>query len=109
MKYLLIALLGVLLGALPAWAVNDFARSPWLIDSTGTTPITGNITFIGYRWVGPTTAAHKVILTDTTGRKILEITEPTGLGDQVAYFPIYSHKGVVVNKIDSGVLFLYFN
>lgn len=108
MKYLLIALLAVLLGALPAGAVNNFQRSPWIIDSTGATPISGGIVILSIIWTGIATTNDKFILWDTTGREVLNISAAGGEKQFLLNLPIYTTKGLVVNTISSGKVYLYF-
>lgn len=108
MRLLLIALLAVFLGALPAGAVNNFQRSPWLIDTAGATPITGSINVTHLRWVNVAAPGDKLLLFDTTGRKLFEATCPTGATEFELVLPFATNKGIVVNRIDSGLLYLGF-
>lgn len=108
MKYLLIALLGVVLGALPVNAANDFQRTPWLIDSAGPSPITLGLSIQNMRWIGVVNAGDTLILTDTTGRKLFQAVAPAGTAEYELSLPIDVNKGLVINRIDSGVLYLYF-
>lgn len=108
MRLLLLALLACCWGVMPAWAVNDFQRSPWLIDSTGATPITAGLDIESLRWIGVATTGDTLILTDTTGRKVFQTVAPAGATEYELSLPIGVHKGLVINRIDSGVLYLYF-
>ena len=104
-------LLAALMLAWPSivWAANDVQRSPWLIDTATTTPIvTGQIRISSLRWVGVTTAGHKLILVDRNGRKLFETTAPAGGSEYELPLPVTSNTGVSVQQIDSGLLYVGF-
>ena len=48
---------------------NDTTRSPWILDTASSTPIsTESLRPRGIRWVGVTTAGHECKLTEADGR-----------------------------------------
>jgi hypothetical protein len=90
------------------WAANDFQRSPWLIDTAGASPITGSLSITSIRWVNVGSPGDTLILVDTTGRKILQTTAPAGATEFEVSLPFSVNKGLVINRIDSGLLFITF-
>ena len=70
-RILITCLLALLLGSSVGQAANDLGRSPLLIDTPTTAPIfnTG-VRITNIRWVNVTTAGHKLILVDSTGRRL---------------------------------------
>ena len=97
---------GLFLGQ--ALAANDWQRSPWLVDTAGASPIAGGIAIQNIRWTAVGSPGDTLIITDTTGRRILTTVAPAGGSEYELSLPFDVNKGIVINRIDSGVLYLYF-
>ena len=58
------------------------------------------------RWEGGTTAAHRLILRNTSGKELIDMKMPAAVADQYSDGPGYVN-GVVVHDLDSGKVKLY--
>jgi hypothetical protein len=102
----LVCLLVLLLCSV-AFGANDLARSPMMIDTAMTTSVLNTgVRITNMRWVNVTTAGHKLILNDSTGRKIFEATCPSGASEYELPLPLSSARGLIVTRIDSGLLYV---
>lgn len=80
--------------------------NPWVLDTAGATVLTrARIKVTGVRWVGATTAGHRVVLTDAEGDRIWS-SEASGANYVEAYDPrgerLYT--GLVMPTLDSGIV-----
>lgn len=105
---LLLSVMLTLVLASNVWAANNFQRSPWILDSTGPTPISGGIVILSIIWTGIGSTGDKFILWDTTGREVLNLSASGGEKQFLLNLPIYTTKGLVVNTLSSGKVYLYF-
>ena len=91
---------------------NDFTGNPWKIDSSPfpVTATTERMRVKKVRWVGPNTAGHTAVITDTAGRILWE-SRANAANDFVADDLIETSgpddwKGVKVSALDSGTLYI---
>ena len=69
---------------------------------------TGTIMINKIRWVGPTTAAHICLLSDTSGKTIFHaICDTTKRNEEVNFPDGFSAQGLVVTTLGSGTLYVY--
>lgn len=85
---------------------NDATKTPLILDSTGAVFAAGIITrALSVRWVGATTAGHKLILKNAAGRIVFE--EEANAANYVAEGrPENVWNGLTVDTIGSGKVYI---
>ena len=108
-RIVILCLLMLVFGGTDGMAANDIGRSPLLIDTPTTAPIfSTGVKITSIRWVNVTTAGHKLILVDSTGRRLFETTAPAGASEYELPLPLSTTKGLSVLQIDSGTAYISF-
>lgn len=88
--------------------MSTLTGNPWMIDSAATVA-TERVRVLGFRWVGATTAGHACIVQDGAG---VTIWESLCAGDNYIESDMFpaprTYKGLIVQTIDSGRLYVTF-
>ena len=88
---------------------NVMTQSPLVIDTVGATSAkTGAICIERIRWVGATTAAHAVTITDTAGSTIWASHAPTTNYTEESEINQWFN-GLIVTVLGSGKLYIYYH
>jgi hypothetical protein len=76
-------------------------------DYLATLGVQGRFKVHGIRWVGPTTAGHIALISDTAGRAIWHATASANGVSTESRLRFWLKDGLVITTLSSGTLYIY--
>ena len=85
---------------------NNITRSPWILDTAAVILADGVANRPKLiRWIGATTAAHRIVIEDGKGRVLFE-SKADGANFTDVHVPSHDWNGFELAVIDSGILYV---